>query len=229
MVARVSGVLKAFIFDVDGTLVDSVDVHAKTWKDAFREFGHGVSFDDLRNQIGKGGDQLIAAFLSKEEIREIGAKLQSRRAEMLRESHLDSIRAFPRVRDLFECIRDRGMKIALASSAKGKELETYKQKADIEDLVEGETSSDDVERSKPHGDIFQAACDSLPGLGASEMIVVGDTPYDAEAAAKVGLRTIGLLSGGFAEERLRDAGCIAVFRDPAHLLDQIDDAIRLVD
>lgn len=215
--------LKAIIFDVDGTLVDSVGIHAKAWQDAFREFGHEFPFDKIRGQIGKGGDQLLPVFLSKEEVEKQGSELNKRRATILKEQYLAKIQGFPDVRALFERVKHEGLKIALASSAKGDELDAYKSKADIKDLVEEETSSDDAERSKPYGDIFQAALDRLPGVEPSDALVVGDTPYDAEAARKVGLRTIGVLCGGFPEAQLRDAGCIAIFRDPADMLARFDE------
>ena len=128
------------------------------------------------------------------------------------------VRAFPKVRELFQRVRADGKRIALASSAKGDELEAYKEIAHIEDLVEEETSKDDAERSKPHPDIFEAALEKLGDLKPGEAVVVGDTPYDAEAAGKLGLKTVGVLCGGFPEAELRAAGCVAIYRDPADLL-----------
>ena len=217
---------KAFIFDVDGTLVDSVTIHAKTWQEAFREFGHEIALDELRGQIGKGSDELMPVFISKEEIEERGEAISDRRAEILKDNYLSKIEPFPQVRELFQRLRDDGFKIVLASSAESEQLQTYKRKADIEDLSESETSSDDVEKAKPHGDIFQAALDKLDGITPADAIVVGDTPYDAEAARKVGLRTIGLLCGGFPEADLCKAGCVAVYKDPADLLARYDEVMR---
>ncbi len=219
---RSGTMVKAVIFDVDGTLVDSVDLHAQAWKDALAQIGHDAPFADIRAQIGKGGDQLMPVFLSRDEIDEKGEALQKDRGEILHDRYLEKVTPFPQVRALFERLVADGRKIALASSAKGQELEHYKSLADIADLVDAETSSDDAERSKPHPDIFQAAIERLHGIGTEDMIVVGDTPYDAEAAAKAGLRTVGLLCGGFAEADLRHAGCIAIYRDPADLLEQYD-------
>ena len=212
----------AVSFDVDGTLVDSVDLHAQAWQDAFRDIGHAIAFDDIRAQIGKGGDQLLPVFLSQAEIADKGEALEAHRGEILKDRYLGKIVAFPQARALFQRLIADGRKVALASSAKAPELEHYKKVADITDLIDAETSSDDAERSKPHPDIFEAAMKRLPGLEAGDMIVVGDTPYDAQAAAKAGLRTIGLLCGGFAEEDLRRAGCIAIYRDPADLLARYD-------
>jgi phosphoglycolate phosphatase-like HAD superfamily hydrolase len=216
--------LKAVIFDVDGTLVDSVDEHARAWVEAFAERGRRVEFVAMRHQIGKGGDQLLKEFLSGREIEDFGGKLEKERSEIFRKKYLPAVAGFPAVRELFERILADGRKVALASSAAGEELETYKEKARIEDLVEDETSKDDADKSKPHPDIFKAALEKLDGVSAAEAIVVGDTPWDAIAAKRAGLRTIGVLCGGFPEHELREAGCVAVFKDPADLLARYDES-----
>lgn len=215
---------KAIIFDIDGTLVDSVDLHARAWQEAFARFGKNFSFDEVRYQIGKGGDQLMPVFLSKEELEEYGEELEKYRGELFKREYMPRVEGFPRVRALFERIRAEGGRIALASSAKEDELVIYKKKADIEGLVEEQTSSDDVERSKPHPDIFEAALAQLGDLTPDEAVVVGDTPYDAEAAGKIKLRAVGLLCGGFPEDDLRAAGCVEIYRDPAHLLARYEES-----
>jgi HAD superfamily hydrolase (TIGR01509 family) len=214
--------VRAVIFDIDGTLIDSVDLHAAAWQEALRHFGHDLPFDRVRAQIGKGGDQLLPALLPKEEIQRRGDEIEEFRADLFRREYLHRVRAFPKVRELFERIKADGKQIALASSAKAPELAYYKRVANIEDLLEAETSSDDADRSKPHPDIFEAALDRLGEIDPAEILVVGDTPYDAEAAGKAGLRTVGLLCGGWAEPKLRQAGCIAIYADPADLLRQYD-------
>lgn len=214
--------LKAIIFDIDGTLVDSVDLHARAWQEAFRKFGREVAFEKVRHQIGKGGDQLMPVFFSEEELERFGEELEKYRGELFKREYLSQVRAFPQVRELFERIRRDGTRIALASSAKKDELKTYKEIARITDLVEEETSADDADKSKPHPDIFEAALDALGDVEADEAIVVGDTPYDAEAAGKIKLRTVGVLCGGFPETELRAAGCTDIFRDPADLLTRYD-------
>jgi HAD superfamily hydrolase (TIGR01509 family) len=211
------GSLKAVVFDVDGTLIDSVDVHAQAWVDAFAEFGHEFRFGDVRRQIGKGGDQLMPVFLSKAEIDRFGEKLEERRGLLLKE-RLHRIKPFPAVRALFQHVIADGKGIALASSAKEDELEQYKKIANIVDLIDVETSSDDAKKTKPHPDIFQAALAKLGIALPEQVIVIGDTPYDAEAAARAGVRTIGLLCGGWSEDELKGAGCVTVFKDPADLL-----------
>ncbi|GJE41026.1 HAD family hydrolase [Methylobacterium soli] len=212
----------AVIFDVDGTLIDSVPQHARAWQDAFRDFGHDIPFEDLRRQIGKGGDLLLPVFLSEAENAQKGEALEEHRSKILKERYLPTIQGLPQVRALVERLLADGKQLALASSAKGDELQTYKKIADIEDLIGIETSSDDAEESKPNPDIFQAALKRIDGVAAEGAIVVGDTPYDAEAASKAGIRTIGLLSGGWTAEELMQAGCIATYRDPADLLAQYD-------
>ena len=208
----------AVIFDVDGTLIDSVDLHARAWSDAFAAFGRDVPFDTVRGQIGKGGDQLLPVFLADDEVDTLGKQIETRRSEIFKSRFLDTLQPFPDVRALFERLRQDGIRIALASSSKGEELERYKQIAEIEDLSDEQTTSDDAERSKPHPDIFAAALDRLGSPDPSRVVVVGDTPYDAEAARKLGLRTIGVLCGGFPEANLRREGAFAIFRDPADLL-----------
>jgi HAD superfamily hydrolase (TIGR01549 family) len=214
--------IKAVIFDIDGTLVDSVDLHARAWQEAFRHFGREIPFPEVRQQIGKGGDQLLPVFFSQAELAEFGQELAEYRGELFKRDYLPRVRAFPKVRELFERIRQDGKRIALASSAKEDELKAYKKIANIGDLVEEQTSADDADKSKPHPDIFQAALAELGDVAPGEAIVVGDTPYDAEAAGKADLRTIGVLCGGFPEQELRTAGCIRIYRDPADLLADYD-------
>ena len=209
--------IRAVVFDVDGTLVDSVDLHAACWQEAFLKFGTEVPFDQVRWQIGKGGDQLMPVFLSPELIRERGQDIESYRAARFREFYLPKVRPFPRVAELFKRLRDDEKLIALASSAQGPELEAYKEMADIENLIDVEVTKDDAARSKPCPDIFEAALEQLD-IKNVEAIVVGDAPYDAMAAARAGLRSIGVLSGGFPKETLRAAGCFALYEDAADLL-----------
>ncbi len=216
--------IRGVIFDVDGTIVDSVDSHAQAWQEAFKKFGREVAYEKVRHQIGKGGDQLMPVFFSKEELERFGKKMEEYRGEIYKRDYLSRVTDFPKVRELFERIRRDDKRIVLASSAKKDELEVYKKIARISDLIEAETSADDAEKSKPHPDIFEAALEQLEGIAPQEIIVIGDTPYDAEAAGKADLRTIGVLCGGFPEEELRAAGCVAIYNDPADLLARYDDS-----
>ena len=198
--------MKAIIFDVDGTLTDSVDLHAKAWQETFEKFGYTIPFGKIRSQIGKGGDQLIPVFLSQQKVEEKGREIEKYRGELFKTRFLSQVKPFPKVRDLFERLLDDDWKLALASSAKKEELQVYKDICRVSDLLDAETSSDDAEESKPHPDIFQAAMTRLGEIPPAECLVVGDSPFDAEAAGKAGIRAIGFLSGGFPEEDLLDAG-----------------------
>jgi len=210
--------VKAVIFDIDGTLVDSVNLHAHAWQEAFQHFGHSIPFEDVRHQIGKGSDKLIPHFLSPLEDERLGEDLDAFRSELWKQKYLHQVQSFPQVRQLFERILADGKHVVLASSAKGDELEEYKKIAGIADLVDRETSSDDVENSKPDPDIIHAALAKLHHVNPAEVIMVGDTPYDAIAAKKAGVRTIGVLCGGFPEPELLEAGVVAIYRDPSDLL-----------
>lgn len=214
--------LKGVIFDVDGTLLDSVDQHAKAWQDAFKKWGKDVDFDAVRHQIGKGGDQLMPVFLSEDEVESFGEEMSSWRTKHYLEHYLPSVKTFPGVRELLQAVSERGKKVALASSAKSEELGQYKKIMGVDDLLDAETTQSDVERSKPFPDIFAAALEKI-GLPASEAIAIGDTPYDIAAAGKIALKTIGVLSGGFHPDMLQNAGAVAIYRDPEDLLDRIDE------
>ena len=213
---------EAVLFDIDGTLVDSVDLHARAWQEAFAYFGRRVAFEEVRSQIGKGGDQLLPVFFSQDDLARRGEAIDAYRSDLWKRDYMKRVRAFPGTRELFQALLHRGLKIALASSAKGDELETYKKLARIDDLIDAETSADDAERSKPHPDIFQAALRRLGG--ERRALVIGDTPWDAIAAHRLGVRCIGVLCGGFAEADLRAAGCIAIYRDPSDVLARLDDS-----
>lgn len=207
---------KAAIFDLDGTLLDSVDLHAMAWRDAMLEFGHDVSFEQARSQIGKGGDKLINVFLSADEQRDHGKKMEEWRGKRFKEKYLPLVRPFSAVPDLLRRGRDAGLRIAIASSAKKDELDKYLEVACITTLVDVKTSSDDVEESKPAPDIFEVVLKKLKIQGP-DAVAIGDTPYDAEAAGKAKIATIGVLCGGFAESSLRNAGCLEIHPGPAAL------------
>ena len=214
--------MRAVIFDIDGTLLDSVDLHAQAWVEAFAHFGVEVSLEEARRQIGKGGDKLLRVFLDEGRAAREGETIETYRSALFERDYLPSVKPFPAVRALLERVRAEGQRVALGSSGKKSEVEHYQKILGIADLVDAVTNSDDVDRSKPDPDIFDAVLGKLPGVSASEAFVVGDTPYDAEAAAKVGIAPIGMLCGGFPEAELSSAGFIAIYRDPQDLLDGFD-------
>lgn len=219
--------IEVFIFDVDGTLIDSNDFHARAWAKAFAKYGKDISFEKIRPQIGKGADTLLPVFLSEREIEEFGDKLADLRGAIFKAEYMKRVKPFPMVRELFQKIKNDGKRIALASSANKDEVEEYKKIAKVEDLVEKSTSSDDAERSKPEPDIFQAALKLLNNPAPETLLVIGDTPYDAEAAAKAKLKIVGVLCGGFAERDLREKGCAAIYQDAADLLENYQKIISL--
>jgi HAD superfamily hydrolase (TIGR01509 family) len=218
---------KAVIFDVDGTLVDSNDLHIEAWREAFAHYGIGLTYDQVHRQIGKGGDQLIPVFCSKEQVEKFGDALDKLRVEIFTRDYLPQVRPFPKVRELFERLRADGLRIALATSSKEIELKTHLANLDVEDLVDYATSADDAEHSKPCPDIFEAALAGLDGIRASETLVIGDTPYDVRAAAKARMKTVAVLSGGFTEEILVPSGAAGVYLDVTDLLDRHDDWLKV--
>ncbi len=160
------------------------------------------------------------------ELKTVGKAISDARGEIFKRDYLYQIRPFPKVRELLVAIRQAGTRIALASSSKQSEVEIYKTIAQIDDLVEKSTSSDDAAASKPEPDIFVSAMRLLGNPAPSSVLVVGDTPYDAVAATKAKLPVIGVLCGGFSERELRAKGCRAVWQDPADLLEHLGQVLN---
>jgi HAD superfamily hydrolase (TIGR01509 family) len=210
--------IKAIIFDLDGTLVDSVDYHTEAWVKAFEKHGYDFSFDRLRQQIGKGGENIVGDLLPADEAEKYKSDIDGYRQKYYRDNFLPKVRAFPQVKNLFQAIKADGLKIVLASSSSQETVVHYLELLQIKDLIDGATSIDDVDNSKPEPDIFLAALEKIKGISPEEVIVVGDSPYDVAAANQASLRTIGLLCGGFERETLTLAGCVVIYQNPAELL-----------
>jgi HAD superfamily hydrolase (TIGR01509 family) len=201
--------IDAVLFDVDGTLVDSNDLHASAWQEAFRHFGLVVGYDDIRGQIGKGGDNLIPALLPADVVERLQEEIEAFRSDLFKRDYLHRARPFPGAADLLRRLHDEGVTLVLASSAKQPELDYHIKKLGCGDLLAAATSADDVEHSKPCPDIFAAAWEKARAQGeARRTVVVGDTPYDIEAAARIGLPAVAVRCGGFEEEELVRAAAI---------------------
>jgi HAD superfamily hydrolase (TIGR01509 family) len=208
---------RAALFDVDGTLVDTNDLHASAWREAFLHFGLDKPVEEIRWQVGKGGDNLIPSLFPdlppdrREEIEDF-------RSDLFKRCYLPRAVPFPGVRPLFERLAADGVKIVLASSSNAEEVRFHLSLIGCADLVSAVTSKDDVESSKPCPDIFEAALAKAGPLAAEESAVVGDTPWDAKAAAKLGLRMIGFRCGGFPDRALVEAGACERHDGPEDLL-----------
>jgi phosphoglycolate phosphatase-like HAD superfamily hydrolase len=214
--------MPAILLDIDGTLLDSVDLHTRAWREAFLAFGKDIAFEEIRSQIGKGGDQLLPVFFTPAELAARGKEIERWRSDWYKLRYMPRVRPFPGVRPLFVALRGRGWTPVLASSSKGDELAFYLHLLDVADLIEGTTSKDDVARSKPFPDIFAAALDRVPEQDRPGSWVVGDSPWDALAARRLGLPTVGVRCGGFPEADLRAAGADVLFDGPWDLLARLD-------
>jgi beta-phosphoglucomutase-like phosphatase (HAD superfamily) len=208
--------LEAIIFEVDGTLVDSVDLHARAWREALAHFGVRIPYPEVRSQIGKGADQLLAALVPEDRLQEIAGPLATFRARLYREAYLPQVVAYPAVKRLVARLRGDGKRIGLASPAEEGELGHYVREAAIEGLYDAATSAGDADRAR-WPDVVQGALAKL-GTPPERCRVVGDTPFEASAAVRAGVVPVGVLCGGFPPELLRRAGCVALHRDPAALL-----------
>ena len=219
--------IEAILFDVDGTLIDSNDLHAMAWREAFAEFGEDVSLEAIRTQIGKGADNLIPALLPPELVEAKQKEIESFRSELFGRDYLPRAVPFPAVRTLFGKLYEAGIKIVLATSAKKAELDFHRGLIGCEDLIHAATSKDDVDHSKPCPDIFEAALAKIAPLSRDQVLVVGDSPWDVKAALAAGLRTLAVRCGGFAEETLVEAGAIAVHEGPEELARLFPSWLRL--
>jgi phosphoglycolate phosphatase-like HAD superfamily hydrolase len=209
--------IKAILFDLDGTLVDSNEFHVLAWEEAFAGIGERFGRDVIHDQIGKGTDMLVPTLLP--ELDEDAVEgLGKAHGDIFKAKYLGKIQPFPHAPDLLAHVAASGREVVLASSASKDDLGHYLALLGARDLVAATTTIEDVERTKPAPDIFATALAKLDGLTADEVIVLGDTPYDMEAANKCGIAGVGLRSGGFPDDVLWNAGAIAIYDDVAALL-----------
>ena len=215
--------IKAVLCDLDGTLLDTNAFHAEAWQKTLAQFGYNVSFDDLVKQVGKGSDNLLPVFLPKEKLDPISDKLEEMHANIYHREYLDRVVPFADARTLLERMRQHGLRIAVATSSGKGDLEVLKTILRIHDLVEEDTTASDAKKSKPAPDIFEAALKSL-GVAPDEALALGDTPWDVEAAARAGVKTVAVMSGGWTRQQLQNAGAIAVYVDAAELVRKFEDS-----
>jgi HAD superfamily hydrolase (TIGR01549 family) len=211
-------VATAAILDVDGTLVDSNYQHAIAWYRAFREHGLTPPIWRIHRHVGMGGDQLVGAVAGDEVERTLGDALRASEKERYGEL-IGEVAAFEGARELLVELRDRGHPVVLASSAKEEETEHYVELLEAGEFIEAATSAADVETTKPEPDLVVTAMQKAGELSA---VMVGDSTWDVEAAARADLKTIAVLTGGFSEAELRDAGAVDVFESLVELRAQLD-------
>lgn len=209
---------EAAILDVDGTLVDSNYQHTIAWGRALRREGAAAPLWRIHRHIGMGGDQLVAAVAGREVEERSGDAIRAAEGDLYDEL-VDEVRPFAGARELIAMLRERGLRVVLASSAKEAEVDRYLDMLEARDIAHAWTTSADVERTKPAPDLVRAA---LELAGTDDAVMVGDTVWDVEAAGRAGVPALGVLTGGFAESELTDAGAVAVYESVAELADDLD-------
>jgi HAD superfamily hydrolase (TIGR01509 family) len=208
--------VRAALFDVDGTLVDSNYLHAVTWWQAFGQAGYGVSMANIHRAIGMGSDQMLGKLLPSDRDTDADADLRAAHS-VLYATYWSRLRPLPGAADLLRACKERGLAVVLASSADEPEFNALRAALDAEDAIDAATFAGDVESSKPAPDLIQAALDRV-GVPAQEAVFTGDTVWDVQACQKAGVPCIGLLSGGISRDELVAAGAAEVYPGPADLL-----------
>ncbi|HEY9893132.1 MAG TPA: HAD family hydrolase [Candidatus Sericytochromatia bacterium] len=208
--------LQAVILDVDGTLVLSNDAHAQAWVEGFAAYGYDVAFEKVRPLIGMGGDQVIPKLIPGLNDEEgDGKAITEKRKELIMERLGPTLSPTKGARDLILRMQEDGLKLIIATSATSQELSVLLKAAQVDDLLKEATTSSDAEASKPAPDIVEAALDKLK-MEPSQVLMIGDTPYDIQSAKGAGVELIAVRCGGFDDEQLKQA--IAIYDDPADLL-----------
>jgi HAD superfamily hydrolase (TIGR01509 family) len=210
------------ILDVDGTLVDSNDAHARAWQEALAEHGIEQPRSRIRRLIGMGGDNLLPELTGLEHDSPKGKAISERRSRIFQEKYLPGVMPFPKVRALLLRLREADLCLSVGSSAKEKELHPLLEIAGVADLIHALTSASDVESSKPDPDIVETAFGELH-LRPYEVVMVGDTPYDVEAARRAEVDTIAFRCGGWDDAAL--SGARAIYDGPADLLARFDSSL----
>jgi HAD superfamily hydrolase (TIGR01549 family) len=209
--------LSSAILDVDGTLVDTNYQHALAWDRAFRRHGVVLPVWRIHRHIGMGGDQIVASLCDEETEERMGDDVRAAETDLYMEL-IDEVEPLPGARDLIVDLKGRGHSVVLASSAKEHEVDHYLDLLDARSLVDGWTTAADVDRTKPHPDLVAAGVEKA---GGGDAVMVGDSTWDCEAAGRAGVPTIALLTGGFSEQELLEAGAACVFESIEDLMRRI--------
>jgi HAD superfamily hydrolase (TIGR01509 family) len=198
---------RAALLDVDGTLIDSNYHHALAWYRAFRQHGIVLPVWRLHRHVGMGGDQFVPALVGEDVDEEKGDDIRAARGEAYAQL-IGEVEPLEGARDLIVDLKERGFTTLLASSSPQDELDRYLDLLDARELADGWTTDDDVEATKPEPDLVRAA---LEKAGADDAVMIGDTPWDVEAARKAGVETVTVITGGFSAQELEEAGAVAVY------------------
>lgn len=209
--------LRVVILDVDGTLVDSNPAHAESWADVFRAYGYAVTADEVRPLIGMGSDELIPRAIGVDKESPLGRAINERRKQIFQEQYLPTLKPVPGSRPLLERMRRAGLRLVVATSAEAEELQSLLEVAQVADLIDQTTDAKAVAHSKPAPDLVEEALRQAQAA-PEEAVLLGDTPYDLEAARRAGVPMIGVRSGGWDEKGLE--GAIAVYDHPLDLLER---------
>jgi HAD superfamily hydrolase (TIGR01509 family) len=220
-VAGNPAVVATAILDIDGTLVDTNYHHAIAWFRAFLAHDIVLPIWRIHRHIGMGGDQVVTALCGEDIERRLGDRVRHAEGEEYGRL-IGEVRTMEGSRELIGTLKERGHVVVLASSAKEAEVDAYLDLLDARELADAWTSSGDVEATKPEPDLVQAALDRV-GADAEDAVMVGDTPWDVEAARRAGVGTLAVVTGGFAEQELREAGAVEVFESVAELLERLDE------
>jgi HAD superfamily hydrolase (TIGR01509 family) len=211
------------VLDVDGTLVDTNYQHALAWYRAFRSLGETFPIWRIHRLIGMGGDQLVAALGGDGLEERIGDEVRKR---WVREADplMAEVALLPGARELIVALKDRGHRVVLASSGKPHHVDRGLDMLDVRSIVDGWTTSEDVESTKPAPDLLQVALKKIGEPVDAPSVVVGDSVFDVEAARNAGMPAIVVRSGGFGDDELREAGAVAIYDTPADLMAALDES-----
>ena len=214
--------LRTVLLDIDGTLIDSNDAHARAWVDSVRDHGYVIPFEEVRPLIGMGGDKMLPILTGLDPVSGEAKRMTETRSQLFLKGELPTLRPTKGARALLEHLTSIGMELVVATSSKPNEVQALLEQAGVADLIQLASSAGDSERSKPDPDIVKAAL-RMSGSLAAHSVMVGDTPYDIEAAARAKVPSIALRCGGWWGDAAL-SGATAIYDDPADLLARIEES-----